>query len=198
MYGNASDQVQDEQTMFKPRSPYAISKLYSHWIAVNYRQSYKMYVSCGILFNHESPRRGIEFVSRKITDGVARIKLGLAKELTLGSLDSKRDWGYAGDYVKAIWKMLQLKEPDDFVISTGVTHSVREFVEQAFKYIGINDWEKYVHTDPKFIRPAELFVLQGNCSKAKKILEWAPQVNFEELIKIMVDEDLKRLTGKQK
>jgi GDPmannose 4,6-dehydratase len=196
MYGNATENIQDEQTKFKPRSPYAIAKLYAHWIAVNYRESYKMYVVCGILFNHESPRRGIEFVTRKITDAVARIKLGLSKELVLGSIDSKRDWGFAGDYVEAMWLMLQQPEPEDFVVSTGVTHTVRDFVQAAFESAGIKDWEKFLKTDPKYVRPAELFLLQGNSKKAEKKLGWKPKVSFEQLVKMMVDEDIKRLSGK--
>ncbi|MEX2681012.1 MAG: GDP-mannose 4,6-dehydratase [Candidatus Sigynarchaeota archaeon] len=195
MYGNATDTVQDEQSKFSPRSPYAIAKLFAHWIAVNYRESYGMYICCGILFNHESPRRGIEFVSRKITDGVARIKLGLAKELVLGNLDAKRDWGYAGDYVEAIWLMLQQEKPDDYVISTGVTHSVRDFVREAFKVVGITDWEKYVKQDERYMRPAELFTLQGNNSKASKQLNWKPKMKFEDLVKLMVDADIKRLSS---
>ncbi len=195
MYGNATDTVQDEQSKFSPRSPYAISKLFAHWIAVNYRESYGMYICCGILFNHESPRRGIEFVSRKITDGVARIKLGLAKELVLGNLDARRDWGYAGDYVEAMWLMLQQEKPDDYVISTGVPHSVRDFVIEAFKAVGITDWEKYVKTNEKYMRPAELFTLQGNNSKAFKQLNWRPKVKFADLVRLMVDADIKRLNS---
>jgi len=195
MYGNATDNIQDEQSKFSPRSPYAISKLYAHWISVNYRESYGMFICCGILFNHESPRRGIEFVTRKITDGVARIKLGLADEIVLGSLDSKRDWGFAGDYVEAMWSMLQQNEPDDYVISTGVPHSVQDFVEAAFQAANIPDWEGYVKQSPQFMRPAELFTLQGNSTKAWKVLKWKPKVTFEQLVKMMVDEDIKRLSG---
>nr|MDO8083619.1 GDP-mannose 4,6-dehydratase [Candidatus Sigynarchaeum springense]MDO8115914.1 GDP-mannose 4,6-dehydratase [Candidatus Sigynarchaeota archaeon] len=193
MYGNATDTVQDEQSKFSPRSPYAISKLFAHWIAVNYRESYGMYICCGILFNHESPRRGIEFVSRKITDGVARIKLGLANELVLGNLDAKRDWGFAGDYVEAMWLMLQQEKPDDYVISTGVTHSVRDFVREAFKAVGITDWEKHVKQDEKYMRPAELYTLQGNSTKAYNLLNWKPKMKFEDLVKLMVDADINRL-----
>jgi GDPmannose 4,6-dehydratase len=195
MYGNATDTIQDEQSKFSPRSPYAISKLFAHWIAVNYRESYGMYICCGILFNHESPRRGIEFVSRKITDGVARIKLGLAKELVLGNLDAKRDWGYAGDYVEAMWLMLQQEKPDDYVISTGVPHSVRDFVREAFKAVGITDWEKYVKQNEKYMRPAELFTLQGSSLKAIKQLNWKPKMKFADLVKLMVDADIKRLNS---
>jgi len=194
MYGNATEQIIDEQTKFKPRSPYAIAKLYAHWIAVNYRESYDMYVSCGILFNHESPRRGIEFVTRKITDGVARIKLGLDDHISLGNLDSKRDWGFAGDYVEAMWMMLQQDKADDYVVSTGETRSIRDFLDASFKVIGINDWASYVKQDPRYMRPAELHTLQGNPLKVNKILGWKPQVTFEELVKMMVDEDIKRLS----
>lgn len=193
MYGNAVENIQDEQTKFRPRSPYAISKLYSHWIAINYRESYGLFVCCGIMFNHESPRRGIEFVTRKITDGVARIKLGLAKDLALGSLDAQRDWGYAGDYVEVMWLMLQQDKPDDYVISTGVTHSVQDFVEAAFQAVGIDNWKDYVKQDPRFMRPAELYTLQGNSQRAKNKLGWTPKVKFEELVKMMVDADLERL-----
>ncbi len=198
MYGNATENIQDEQTKFRPRSPYAIAKLFAHWMAVNYRESYGMYVCCGILFNHESPRRGIEFVTRKITDGVARIKLGIAKELSLGSMDSQRDWGFAGDYVEAMWLMLQQEKPEDYVISTGVTHSVKDFVEAAFKAAGIKDWQKYVKQDPQFMRPAELFVLQGSSKRALNNLGWKPKVTFEQLVKMMVDEDIKRLQTEKK
>jgi len=197
MYGNATDNIQDEQSKFCPRSPYAISKLYAHWIAVNYRESYDMFICCGILFNHESPRRGIEFVTRKITDGVARIKLGLENELILGNLTAKRDWGYAGDYVETMWLMLQQEHPDDYVVSTGISHSVRDFVEVAFKTIGIDDWESYVKQDPKFIRPAELNVLQGNSNKAREKLNWKPRVSFDELVKLMVEKDIERLSGER-
>lgn len=193
MYGNATENIQDEQTSFRPRSPYAVAKLYAHWIAINYRESYGMFVSCGILFNHESPRRGIEFVTRKVTDGVARIKLGLGKDLSLGSLESQRDWGYAVDYVEAMWLMLQQDKPEDYVISTGTTHSVKDFVESAFNAAGIENWEKYVKQDERFVRPAELHILKGSSERAKNKLGWKPKVQFEELVKIMVDEDIKRL-----
>jgi GDPmannose 4,6-dehydratase len=193
MYGNAVENIQDEQTKFKPRSPYAIAKLYAHWMAINYKESYDMFVCCGILFNHESPRRGIEFVTRKITDGVAKIKLGLADDLTLGSLDSKRDWGYAGDYVEAMWLMLQQEEPENYVISTGMTHTVENFVQAAFEAAGIANWKKYIKQDPKFMRPAELHTLQGSSKKAEEKLGWKPKINFKELVKMMVDEDVKRL-----
>jgi GDPmannose 4,6-dehydratase len=195
MYGNATENIQDEQTKFRPRSPYAISKLYAHWISRNFRESYGMYVCCGILFNHESPRRGIEFVTRKITDGVAKIKLGLANELSLGSLDAKRDWGFAGDYVEAMWLMLQQEEPEDFVISTGKTYSVQDFVVESFKSVGIENWQDYVKQDPRFMRPAELFTLQGRSDKAKEKMGWEPKVSFSSLVHMMVDEDLRKLSG---
>ncbi len=193
MYGNATEHIQDEQTKFSPRSPYATAKLYAHWIAVNYRESYGMFVCCGILFNHESPRRGIEFVTRKITDGVARIKHGVAKELVLGNLDSKRDWGFAGDYVEAMWLMVQQDKPTDYVISTGQTHSVRDFVEIAFNHAGITDWEKYVKQHPIHMRPAELNILQGSSNRARDELGWVPKTDFHSLVNMMVDEDLKRV-----
>ncbi|PLW79468.1 GDP-mannose 4,6-dehydratase [Candidatus Woesearchaeota archaeon] len=196
MYGNSNNDFQDEDTKFHPTSPYAISKLYSHWMTVNYRESYGLFTCCGILFNHESERRGIEFVTKKITDGVAKIKLGLADELILGNLDSKRDWGYAKDYVEAMWLMLQQNKPEDFVISTGETHTVEEFVVEAFKAAGIDNWKDYVRQDPRFMRPSELHVLQGKSDKAKKILGWEPKVKFNELVKLMVEDDLKRLSKK--
>lgn len=193
MYGNATENIQDEQTKFRPRSPYATAKLYAHWIAINYRESYGMYVCCGILFNHESPRRGIEFVTRKITDGVARIKHGVAKELIMGNLDSKRDWGFAGDYVEAMWLMLQQPTPEDYVISTGKTHSVYDFIETAFKHAGIEDWQKYVKQHPAYMRPAELHVLQGSSERAKNQLGWVPQTDFKGLVHMMVDADIERI-----
>jgi len=194
MFGNVNiNGIQDENTPFHPRSPYAISKLFAYWITVNYRESYNMFASNGILFNHESPIRGKEFVSRKITDGVARIKLGLAKEIRLGNLDSRRDWGFAGDYVEAMWLMLQQKNPDDFIISTGKTHSIRDFLNLAFKYVGIDNWQPYIKIDPRYKRPAELFTLQGKNNKAKKNLGWEPKVSFEKLVMMMIDADLKRL-----
>jgi GDPmannose 4,6-dehydratase len=196
MYGNSNNDFQDEETKFHPTSPYAISKLYSHWMAVNYRESYGLFTCCGILFNHESEIRGIEFVTRKITDGVARIKLGLSKEIVLGNLDSKRDWGHARDYVKAMWLMLQQDKPQDFVISTGETHTVQDFVEEAFKCVGIDNWKDYVRQDPKFMRPSELHVLQGKSDKAKQILGWEPKIKFKELVKLMVESDLKKLSKK--
>jgi len=193
MFGKVQEVPQSETTRFYPRSPYGFSKVYGYWACVNYRESYDMHVSNGILFNHESPRRGIEFVTRKITDSVARIYHGLASELRLGNLDAKRDWGFAGDYVEAMWLMLQQDEPDDFVISTGETHSVREFVELAFSEVGL-DWEKYVVVDPKFVRPTEVELLLGDPSKARRVLGWEPKVKFEELVKMMVRADVDRLS----
>lgn len=194
MFGNSHNKgLQTEETPFHPRSPYAITKLYAHWMTINFRESYGMYCVNGILFNHESPIRGMEFVTRKITDGVARIKLGLAKEIRLGNLDSKRDWGFAGDYVEAMWLMLQQEKPDNYIVSTGETHSIKDFLDIAFSHVGIKDWKKYVKLDPRFKRPAELFSLHGTNNKAKKILGWKPKVKFEKLVKMMVDADLKRL-----
>jgi len=193
MFGKVQEVPQSETTRFYPRSPYGFAKMYGYWACVNYRESYGMHVSNGILFNHESPRRGIEFVTRKITDSVARIHYGLASELRLGNLDAKRDWGFAGDYVEAMRLMLQQDEPDDFVISTGETHSVREFVELAFSEVGL-DWEKFVVVDPKFVRPAEIELLLGDPSKARRVLGWEPKVRFEELVKMMVKADVDRLS----
>jgi GDPmannose 4,6-dehydratase len=195
MFGKVHETPQNENTRFYPRNPYGFSKVYGYWAFVNYRERYGMHLSNGILFNHESPRRGIEFVTRKITDGVARIKLGLADELRLGNLDAKRDWGHAADYVEAMWLMLQQEEPDDYVIATGKAHSVQEFVELAFDAVGL-DWEKYVMIDSKFVRPAEVELLQGDASKAKRVLGWEPKVTFEELVKTMVDADMERLKHK--
>lgn len=192
MFGKVQEVPQTEKTPFYPRSPYGVAKLYGHWITINYRESYNMFTCCGILFNHESPRRGLEFVTRKITNAVAHIKYGLQKELRLGNLDAKRDWGYAGDYVKAMWLMLQQDEPDDYVIASGETHTVREFVQLAFEYVGLN-WEDYVVIDPKFIRPAEVDLLLGNPEKARRKLNWKPEVSFKELVYMMVEEDLKRV-----
>lgn len=189
---------QDEKTPFHPRSPYAISKVYAYWITVNFRESYGIFACNGILFNHESPIRGLQFVTRKITDGVARIKYGLAKELRLGNLDAKRDWGFAGDYVEAMWLMLQQKNPDDYVVGTGVSHSVKDFVSLAFKYAGIKNWEKYVISDPRFKRPAEVPVLKAKWDKAKKQLGWQPKVKFEDLVKMMVLADLERIKNSLK
>jgi GDPmannose 4,6-dehydratase len=192
MFGKVLQVPQNEQTPFYPRSPYGVAKVYGHFITVNYRESYGIYASSGILFNHESPRRGLEFVTRKVTDGAARIKLGLAKELRMGNLNAKRDWGYASDYVRAMWLMLQQSEPDDYVIATGKTHSVKQLVEEAFGYLDLN-WEKHVVVDKKYVRPVDVDVLVGDYSKAKANLGWEPRVGFEELVRIMVVEDMKRL-----
>jgi GDPmannose 4,6-dehydratase len=195
MFGRVTETPQREKTPFYPRSPYGVAKVYGHWITVNYRESYNLYAVSGILFNHESPRRGIEFVTRKVTDGVARIKLGLGRELRLGNLDARRDWGFAGDYVDAMWRMLQQPEPRDYVVGTGETHSVRELVEAAFSHVGL-DWREHVITDPKYMRPAEVDLLQADPSKARKELGWAPKVGFSELVAMMVDADLERLRGR--
>lgn len=192
MFGKVQETPQREITPLYPRSPYGVAKCYGHYITINYRESYNIFAVSGILFNHESPRRGLEFVTRKVTDGVARIKLGLSKELRMGNLDARRDWGFAGDYVKAMWLMLQQDTPDDYVISTNKSHSVRDLVQSAFNYVGL-DWEKYIVTDPQFIRPAEVDLLVGDYSKAKKNLGWEPEVSFEKMIEMMVDADLKRL-----
>jgi len=192
MFGKVREVPQRETTPFYPRSPYGVAKVYGHYITVNARESYDIFACSGILFNHESPRRGLEFVTRKITLGVAKIKLGLAKEIRLGNLDAKRDWGFAGDYVRAMWMMLQQNKPDDYVIATGQTHSVQEFVQNAFECVGM-DWEPYVVIDPRFVRPADVDMLEGDASKAKKKLGWEPTVSFYELIKMMVDADLNLL-----
>ena len=192
MFGKVQAVPQTEDTPFYPRSPYGVAKVYGHWITVNYRESYDMFAVSGILFNHESPRRGLEFVTRKITDGVARIKLGLESELRLGNLDAKRDWGYAGDYVRAMWLMLQQETPDDFVISTGETHTVQRFCEIAFGHVGL-DWQEFVKQDPRFMRPAEVDLLIGDPAKAKRVLGWTPEVSFEQLVTMMVDADMARL-----
>ncbi|KPL02791.1 MAG: GDP-mannose 4,6-dehydratase [candidate division Zixibacteria bacterium SM23_73_2] len=191
MFGKVREVPQTEKTPFYPRSPYGVAKVYAHWITVNYRESYDIHASSGILFNHESPRRGKEFVSRKVTDGVARIKSGLANELFMGNLDAKRDWGYARDYVKAMWLILKQPQPDNYVIATGINHSVRELVEIAFSHAGL-DYKKYVKVDPKLVRPAEVDVLLGDPSLAKNKLGWEPEMKFEDMIKMMVDADLKR------
>jgi GDPmannose 4,6-dehydratase len=193
MFGKVQAVPQSETTPFYPRSPYGIAKLYGHWITVNYRESYGMYCVSGMLFNHESPRRGLEFVTRRVTDGVARIKLGLANELRLGNLDARRDWGHAKDYTRAMWLMLQQDQPDDYVIATGQTHSVREFVEVAFGHVGL-DWRKYVVQDPALFRPAEVDLLIGDPSKARRVLGWEPQISFTELVHEMVEADLQRLS----
>jgi len=197
MFGKVQEVPQHEKTSFYPRSPYGVAKVYGHWITVNYRESYGLHASSGILFNHESPRRGLEFVTRKITDGVARIKLGLADKLALGNLDAKRDWGYAGDYVKAMWLMLQLDKPQDFVIATGENHSVEDFVRLSFEHVNL-DFKDYVVIDPRFVRPAEVEHLLGNPALAKKVLKWEPSVSFEELVKMMVDSDMEKLASKNK
>ncbi len=194
MFGKVQQTPQDEQTPFYPRSPYGVAKLYGHWITVNYRESYKLYAVSGILFNHESPRRGIEFVTRKVTDAVARIKLGRATELPLGNLDAKRDWGFAGDYVDAMWRMLQADAPRDYVVGTGETHSVRELVEVAFDRVGL-DWRKHVVVDPRFYRPAEVDVLIANPARIRDELGWRPVVTFAQLVQMMVDADVARLGG---
>ena len=193
MYGKVREVPQTESTPFYPRSPYAVAKVYGHYITVNYRESYDLFAVSGILFNHESPRRGLEFVTRKISDGVARIKLGYAKELRLGNLDSRRDWGFAGDYVKAMWQMLQREEPEDYVIATGRDHSVRDFCESAFGHVGLN-YEDHVVQDPQFFRPAEVDQLIGDSTKARTDLGWEPETGFQELVTMMVDSDMKRLT----
>jgi GDPmannose 4,6-dehydratase len=192
MYGRVREVPQTEKTPFYPRSPYGVSKVFGHYITVNYRESYNLFACSGILFNHESPRRGLEFVTRKVTDGVARIKLGLADHLALGNLDACRDWGFAGDYVRAMWLMLQQNEPDDYVVSTGVAHSVKDLVQEAFSCVGL-DWHKYVRTDPRFIRPAEVDHLIGDSSDARQRLGWQPTVDFKGLVQMMVDADLERL-----
>jgi len=192
MFGKVREVPQSEKTPFHPRSPYGVAKVYGHWITVNYRESYDLFACSGILFNHESPRRGLEFVTRKVSYGVAQIKLGLAEELHLGNLESRRDWGYAGDYVKAMWMMLQQEEPDDYVVGTGETHSVRELCEVAFGYADL-DWEKAVVSDPAFYRPAEVDLLVSDPTKARKVLGWKPEVTFVELIEMMVDADLAHL-----
>ena len=196
MFGRMVENPSNENTPFYPRSPYGVAKLYGHWITKNYRESYDMFACSGILFNHESERRGIEFVTRKISDGVARIKLGLADHISLGNLDAKRDWGYAPDYIEVMWLMMQQDTPDDYVIATGDTRSIREFLDEAFKCVGIEEWEPYIKIDPQFMRPAEVDILRGNYSKAKSQLGWEPKTNFNELVKIMVDNDIKLLTEK--
>ena len=198
MFGKVQAVPQNETTPFYPRSPYGVSKLFGHWITVNYRESYNMFTCSGILFNHESPRRGLEFVTRKVTNAVALIKYGLMNELRMGNLDAKRDWGFAGDYVKAMWLMLQQDTPDDYVIATGETHTIRELLEEAFGYVGLN-YEDYVVVDEKFIRPAEVDLLIGDASKANEKLGWKPEVNFRQLVQMMVEADLekvKKVVGK--
>jgi GDPmannose 4,6-dehydratase len=194
MFGKAQEVPQTERTPFYPRSPYGVAKVYGHWITVNYRESYGLFACSGILFNHESPRRGKEFVTRKVTDGVARIKRGLLEKLPLGNLEARRDWGYAGDYVEAMWRMLQQPAPDDYVIATGEIHAVRELCEIAFARVGL-DWEKHVVVDPKLVRPAEVDLLQGDAAKARRVLGWQPKVSFRQLIEMMVDADMARSAG---
>jgi GDPmannose 4,6-dehydratase len=193
MFGKVREVPQTELTPFYPRSPYGVSKVYGHYITVNYRESYSLFACSGILFNHESPRRGLEFVTRKVTDGVARIKLGLAESLSLGNLDAYRDWGFAGDYVRAMWMMLQQDNADDYVIATGIAHSVRDLVETAFGHAGL-DWQRHVRLDPALLRPAEVEHLIGDATKARTKLGWVPEVDFTRLVKMMVDEDLARLS----
>jgi GDPmannose 4,6-dehydratase len=193
LFGKVREVPQTEQTPFYPRSPYGVSKVFAHYITVNYRESYNLFAVSGILFNHESPRRGLEFVTRKVTDGVARVKLGLTDHLALGNLDAQRDWGFAGDYVRAMWLMLQQEQADDYVIATGESHSVRELVEVAFGHVGL-DWEKYVRLDPRFLRPAEVDHLIGSYAKARAALDWQPEVDFPALVRMMVDADMARLT----
>lgn len=195
MFGKVLEVPQKETTPFYPRSPYGVAKVYGHWITVNYRESFNLFATSGILFNHESPRRGLEFVTRKITDGVARIKQGMQKELRLGNLESQRDWGYAGDYVLAMWLMLQQESPDNFVIGTGETHSVREFCEIAFGHVGL-DYKEFVVRDERFYRPAEVDLLISDPSKAHAVLGWEPSVSFKELVTMMVDADMERLSSK--
>ena len=193
MFGKVRESPQREATPFHPRSPYGVAKVYGHWITVNYRESYGLYAVSGILFNHESPRRGMEFVTRKVSDGVARVKLGLAQALHLGNLDARRDWGFAGDYVDAMWRMLQQPTPEDYVVGTGIAHSVRDVVEIAFAHAGL-DWRQHVVLDPRFLRPAEVDVLLADATKARARLGWAPTVAFEQLVRSMVDADLERLS----
>ena len=192
MFGKVREVPQTELTPFYPRSPYGVSKVFAHYITVNYRESYDLFAVSGMLFNHESPRRGLEFVTRKVTDGVARIKLGLADSLSIGNLDAQRDWGFAGDYVRAMWLMLQQEQADDYVIATGVSHSVRELVEIAFARVGL-DWQKHVRVDPALIRPAEVDHLLGDAPRRKTELGWTPTVDFKQLVEMMVDADLARL-----
>jgi GDPmannose 4,6-dehydratase len=194
MFGKVRETPQSETTPFYPRSPYGVAKVYAHWITINYRESYHIFACSGICFNHESPRRGLEFISRKVTDGVARIKLGLANQLKLGNLEARRDWGFAKDFVEAMWLMLQQEQPEDYVIATGVSHSVRDLVDTAFEYVGLRP-EPYVVVDPKLLRPAEVDVLVGNPAKAKTNLGWTPTCSFQEMIHTMVEADLKRLTN---
>ena len=193
MFGKVKAKIAHEHTPFYPRSPYSVAKLYGHWITTNYRESYNMFNCIGIAFNHESERRGFEFVTRKITHGVAKLKLGMASHLTLGNLESKRDWGYAPEYVEAMWMMLQLKEPDNFVLATGKTHSIKDFLQAAFSHLGVDDWKPYIKYDPALCRPAEVDYLCGDANKARYCLKWQPKVSFKELVKRMVDNDIRLL-----
>ena len=193
MFGKAAESPQSERTPFYPRSPYGVAKVYGHWITVNYRESYGLYAVSGILFNHESPRRGLEFVTRKVSHGVACIVKGRSGGLLLGNVDARRDWGFAGDYVDAMWRMLQRAEPEDYVVGTGETHSVRELCEVAFGHVGL-DWQKYVRVDPRFVRPAEVDVLQADAGRARRVLGWKPRVDFATLVRMMVDADIARLS----
>ncbi len=195
MFGQVETEPQNERTPFPPRSPYGVAKVYAYWACVNYREAHGMFVSNGILYNHESENRGFDFVTRKVSDGVARIHLGLAKTISLGELEAKRDWGYAPEYVDLMWRILQHDQPDDFIGATGESHSVREFVSEAFRVVGIEDWEPHVSIEKRHFRPAEVYNLRGDPSKAKELLGWEPKVRFQELVKIMVEADLKRLEG---
>ncbi len=195
MFGKVRETPQQETTSFHPRSPYGVAKVFGHHMTVNYRESYGLHASSGICFNHEGPRRGLEFVTRKITNGIARIKLGLQDSISLGNIDSARDWGYAGDFVEAMWLMVQQDEPDDYVIATGETHTVREFLEVAFQRAGLDDWERYVRRDPRFERPAEVDLLMGDPSKARRQLGWKPRVTFHELVTMMYENDLAEETA---
>jgi GDPmannose 4,6-dehydratase len=197
MFGNATTPMQDESTPFTPRSPYGVSKLYSHWMTVNFRESYSLYACSGVLFNHESPLRGKEFVTRKVTDAVARIKLGLQDSVTLGNLDARRDWGFAGDFVEAMWLMLQQEEAKDYVIATGLQHTIGDLCRIAFEHAGISDWEQLVKTDPRFKRPAELYSLCGDSTRARALLGWQPKTTFEKMVQDMVDADLQRYQSRQ-
>jgi GDPmannose 4,6-dehydratase len=190
MFGKVQAVPQNEETLLWPRSPYGVAKVFGHYMTINYRESYGMHASSGVLFNHESPRRGPEFVTRKVTQAVARISLGLQKTITLGNLDARRDWGFAGDYVEAMWLMLQQKKADDYVISTGETHSIRDLLHTAFTFVGINDWENHVEQDPRFMRPAEVDLLVGDASKARTVLGWKPRIDFQTLITMMVESDI--------
>jgi GDPmannose 4,6-dehydratase len=195
MFGKVQEVPQSESTLLWPRSPYGVAKVFGHYMTINYRESYGMHASSGILFNHESPRRGLEFVTRKVTRAVARIHLGLQSDLELGNLDAQRDWGFAGDYVEAMWLMLQQDQADDYVIATGATHSIRDLLDIAFSHVGIEDWTSYVRQNPAYMRPAEVDLLVGDASKAKAVLGWTPQVGFEQLVRMMVDADLAEQRG---